>query len=81
MADPRAPGPLPKIEVDAAIVAPALGLTVERFRSLMDAGRIRTLSERGVGDDLGRYRLSFWYGARRFRIVTDASGRLLAREA
>jgi len=80
VADPLAPHPLPTIEVDAAGVAPALGLSLEAFREQMEAGRIRTLTERGVGDDLGHYRLSFWFGSRRFRMVTDATGRVLRRE-
>jgi hypothetical protein len=71
---------LPRIEVDAATVAHALDLKLEVFKELMDTGRIRTLSERGVGDDLGRYRLSFWFGKRRFRMITDADGRLIARD-
>lgn len=80
VADPSAPRPLPQIEVDAGTVAHALGLSLEAFRNLMDTGRISTLTERGVGDDLGRYRLSFWFGKRRFRMITDADGRVLARE-
>ena len=80
MADPLAPHPLPEIEVDAVGVAPALGLSVDAFRELMETGRIRTLTERGVGDDLGRYRLSFWCGTRRFRMITDGAGRVLRRE-
>jgi hypothetical protein len=80
VADSLAPRPLPRIEVDAATVAHALDLKLEVFKELMDTGRIRTLSERGVGDDLGRYRLSFWFGKRRFRMITDADGRLIARD-
>lgn len=80
MADPLAPRPLPEIEVDAAAVAQALGLSRTEFQRLMDAGRIRTLTERGTGPELGQYRLSFWQGQRRYRIVTDAEGRVLARE-
>ena len=48
----------PMIEVDAHLVAPALGLTTAEFQTLMRAGRVRTLSERGVGTDAGLYRLS-----------------------
>jgi hypothetical protein len=46
----------PAIEIDAALVAPRLGLTVAEFRQLMDQRRITVLSERGVGEDTGRYR-------------------------
>ena len=67
----------PMIEVGAHLVAPALGLTTAEFQTLMRAGRVRTLSERGVGTDAGLYRLSFYHGKRRFRCVTDASGKVL----
>jgi hypothetical protein len=53
----------PAIEIDAALVAPRLGLTVAEFRQLMDQRRITVLCERGVGEDAGRYRASFYYGA------------------
>ena len=44
------------------------------FRRLMEQGRISTLCERGVGEDAGLYRASFYYGDRRARLVVDASG-------
>jgi len=62
------------------MVARALDLAPEAFCKLMDHGHIRTLSERGVGADEGRFRLSFYYRTKRFRIITDASGRMIARE-
>lgn len=62
------------VEVDAAIVARGLGLPATEFRRLMDAGKVRTLCERGVGEDAGRYRFTFYYRERRFRLVTNAAG-------
>lgn len=79
MADASATSARPaQIDVEAADVASALGLTTARFRELMESGRIRTLSERGVGADSGSYRLSFWFGGRCYRRVTDAHGRVLS---
>lgn len=83
---PTAPNPPPAeqvpdpplIEVDALRVARGLGLDVDPFRQLTATGKIQTLSERGIGADLGRFRLSFYYGKRRVRLITDASGRVLA---
>ena len=66
----------PAIEIDAALVAPRLGLTVAEFRQLMDQRRITVLCERGVGEDAGRYRASFYYGDRRVRLVVEAAGRM-----
>lgn len=62
------------VEIDASLVAAGLALDVARFRDLMRAGKIRSLCERGTGSDEGRYRLTFYYGPRRFRIVTDGTG-------
>lgn len=62
------------IEVDAALIAPGLGLDVDGFRRLMAAQRIAVLCERGTGADAGRVRGTFYYAGRRVRIVVDAAG-------
>lgn len=62
------------IEVDAALIAPGLGLDVDGFRRLMAARRIAVLCERGTGADAGRVRGTFYYAGRRVRIVVDAAG-------
>ena len=72
--------PMPDIAIDAALVAPRLGLDLDTFRALMDDGRIRVLCERGVGEDAGRYRATFYHHAARARLVVDAEGRLLHAE-
>ena len=64
----------PQVEIDGALVARALDLEVEEFRRLMDDRRISVLCERGVGEDEGLYRASFYYGERRARMVVDANG-------
>ena len=74
MSDPSADRPQ-GIEIDASLVAAGLALDPARFRELMRAGKIRSLCERGTGTDEGRFRLSFYYGAHRFRVVTDGAGR------
>jgi hypothetical protein len=79
LVETRGVSPATGIEVDAAEVAAALGLAPMEFQALMRSGRIRTLCERGVGEDVGRYRLSFYYLKRRFRLITDARGNVLNR--
>ena len=69
----------PPIEIDAALVAPRLGLALAEFRQLMEQRRITVLCEMGVGEDAGRYRASFYYGDRRVRLVVDAAGRVCDR--
>ncbi len=64
----------PEIEIDATLVAQALDLEVAEFRRLMEDRRISVLCERGVGEDEGLYRASFYYADRRARLVVDASG-------
>jgi hypothetical protein len=67
----------PELEIDGALVAQAIGLDVAQFRQLMDEGRITVLCERGIGEDAGTWRASFYYGHRRARFVVDARGRPL----
>ena len=64
------------IEVDAALVAQRLDLTVDDFRRLMAEGRIGVLCERGTGSDEGLVRATFYHGDRRARLVLDHDGRL-----
>ena len=62
------------IEIDGALVARELGMPVARFQQLMDQGKVTVLCERGIGDDAGLYRASFYYGSKRMRLVVDANG-------
>ena len=69
------------VQVDAAVIAEGLGVAVPTLRKQMQAGKITSLSERGVDADLGRHRLTFFSEHRRFRIVVDDSGAILQRSA
>jgi Family of unknown function (DUF6522) len=40
----------------------------------MREGKITVLCERGVNEDAGRYRLTFFYENRRFRLIVDEEG-------
>jgi hypothetical protein len=68
----------PSIEIEGSVVARALGLDVGVFKQLMTDRKITTLCERGTGTDSGRYRVSFYYGNRRVRLVLDEDGRELS---
>lgn len=65
----------PPVEIDARLIAGQLELDLATFRRLMDQGRIAVLCERGVGEDAGRYRASFYHAGRRARLVVDETGR------
>lgn len=67
------------IEVDARLVGEGLGIDAALVPARIRAGAITSLCERGEGDDAGRYRLTFFYEGRRFRIVIDAEGKVLQR--
>jgi hypothetical protein len=69
------------IQIDATIVAEGLKieptLVLERIRD----GKITTLYERGIDEDEGRHRLTFFSESRRFRILVDNEGNVLQRSA
>lgn len=67
------------IEIDAGIVAEGLGLKPDLLRERMREGRITSRCERGVGEDEGRWRITFFSDNRRLRLVVDAAGRIEQR--
>lgn len=69
------------IQVDAAVVAQGLGLDEAIVQQRMREGMITSLCERGVGEDTGRHRLTFFSGNRRFRLVVDDRGNVIRRSA
>ena len=69
------------VQIDAAIVAEGLGLAPSLLQQEMRAGRITSVAERGIDDDQGRHRLSFFSKHRRFRVVVDETGTILQRSA
>ena len=69
------------IQVDVTIVAKGLKIDPSLVQDRMRAGKITTLCERGVGEDAGRYRLSFFSESRRFRLVVDEEGNMVQSSA
>lgn len=67
------------VAIEASVIAEGLGIALPLLRKQMRAGRITSLSERGIDDDSGRYRLTFFSEHRRFRVVVDAAGAILQR--
>lgn len=65
--------------VEAAVLAQAFGLTEAGVRAAMADGRITSRCEAGIGEDAGRWRLTFRHGDRSLRLVVDAAGAILAR--
>lgn len=69
------------IVVDAEVIGKALGLDRPRVQQFMREGTITSLSERGIDDDAGTYRLTFFYGNRRARLVVSEQGHILRRSS
>ena len=69
------------IQVDATIVAAGLGIEPTVLLERLREGAITSLCERGIDDDSGRYRLTFFSETRRFRVVVDERGAILQRSA
>ena len=69
------------IEVPAELIAEGLGVSLSEVQKLMRAARITGRCESGIEDDAGRYRLTFFCGGRRFRLIIDGEGRVIRRTA
>ncbi len=69
------------ISFDAALVAEDLRLTPELVLARIREGKITSLCERGLDEDTGRFRLTFFHGNRRVRLVVDEEGKVLERSS
>jgi hypothetical protein len=67
------------IQIDANIIGQTLGLEPLEIQRLMREGKLTSSCERGVNDDVGRYRLTFFLGSRRLRLIVDEAGRIIQR--
>lgn len=66
-------------EIDASVIAAGLGIDEAGLQAGMHDGRITSLCEKGVDDDAGRFRLTFFSPNRRFRLLVDEAGTILQR--
>jgi len=67
------------IRVDAQIVAEGLAIDPSLLQQRMREGMITSLCERGIDEDKGRYRLTFFSQNKRFRLIVDEQGSVLQR--
>lgn len=68
-----------QIVVDAAQLAPLLGLSPDEMRHQMQGGQITTMTEQGQGDDQGRFRVTFTSDRWRLRLTCTQDGTVLTR--
>jgi len=69
------------IAVDAAIVGDGLGIEPSLVQEQMHDGAITSLCERGIDEDAGRYRLTFFSDRRRLRLLVDDNGYVVQRSS
>jgi hypothetical protein len=69
------------MQIEASIVAQGLELEPSRVQAMMRKGEITSLCERGVNEDAGRYRLTFFHKSRRFRLIVDGTGTVIQRSS
>ena len=67
--------------IDAAVLADAFGLSQDEIKVRMRDGAITSRCETGVGEDAGRWRLTFHHGGRACRFIVDEDGNILTRAA
>jgi hypothetical protein len=67
------------LSIDAAVVGRGLNVEPSLVPVRMREGKITVLCERGIDEDAGRYRLTFFYRNRRFRLVVDEEGNVVQR--
>lgn len=68
-----------EFHVDAVLLAEEFGVEPSTVPDLMRDGKITSRYERGVDDDLGSHRLTFFYRGRPFRLVVNGDGKLVDR--
>ena len=70
-----------EIQIDAGVIAGPLGVNPSAVCELMRSGDLTSLCERGVGEDQGRFRLTFFYRGKRLRVTVDQQGRIIGRSS
>jgi Family of unknown function (DUF6522) len=65
------------IQADANIIGQNLGLGPFEVQRLMREGKLTSSCERGVNEDDGHYRPTFFLGRRRLRLIVDEAGQII----
>ncbi len=65
--------------VKAEILAEAFGIAASEVQGLMKSQAITSRCEKGVDEDDGRWRLTFFHNNRAFRLTVDDSNQILGR--
>lgn len=65
--------------VEAESIAEAFGIAAATVQGLMQSGAITSRCEKGAGEDAGRWRLTFFYNNRAFRLTMDETSTVIGR--
>ncbi|RMH45696.1 MAG: hypothetical protein D6686_16990 [Alphaproteobacteria bacterium] len=65
--------------VPAPLLAGAFGLSEAEVRAAMRGGAMTSRCEEGVEEDAGKWRLTFLFRGRAFRLIVAESGEVLQR--
>ncbi len=65
--------------VAAALIASGLGVETGQVQPLIRDGFITSVCERGVDEDSGHYRLTFFHESRSFRLLVDEDGNVIQK--
>ncbi|MFC0339502.1 DUF6522 family protein [Paracoccus niistensis] len=65
--------------VEAELLAKAFGLDPTLVPGQLRANEITSLCETGMGEDEGRWRLTFYRSGRALRLTVDGAGTILSR--
>ncbi|MEM1288864.1 MAG: DUF6522 family protein [Pseudomonadota bacterium] len=67
----------PDITIAAQTIAEQFDLEAHQVPELMRLGAMTGRFETGVGEDAGRYRVTFWYAEKRLQFTIDEAGDVL----
>ena len=67
------------IQIDSRVIGEGLNMDPSVVQEFIREGKITSRCERGVEEDEGRYRLTFFSKQRRFRLVIDSMGNVIQR--
>jgi hypothetical protein len=67
------------LSIDATVIGRGLNVEPSLVQGQMREGKITVLCERGLNEDVGRHRLTFFYKNRRFRLIVDEEGNAVQR--
>ena len=68
-----------EVTIDAALIASDLELDLATVLEEMRSGRLTSRWERGIDNDAGSYRVTFFHRNRRLCLLVDANGQVLER--